>query len=70
MCGVWPPLHPVFLECEMNVNTRAFIENSSNGHYIAAWSGAGISPTHPSTYADAYAIANTVSVNQYIYINP
>jgi len=55
---------------EMSRRTAAFIENSSNGHYIAAWSGAGISPTHPSTYADAYAIANTVSVNQYIYINP
>mgnify|MGYP000885754322 FL=1 len=39
----------------MNVNTRAFIENSSNGHYIAAWRDIAESTgTHPSTYDAAY----------------
>ena len=59
----------------MNVNTRAFIENSSNGHYIAAWRDddpptPGPTIVHPTSHSSARDIASLVASEKYIFINP
>ena|GEM_PF-2649301 len=60
---------------EMSRRTHAFIQNSNNGHYIAAWKDKKKDtqdPTiiHPSTHDEAQAFTSAISDGKYIFINP
>lgn len=54
---------------EMSKLTHAFIQNSNNGHYIAAWRN-GNDTGHPITHSVASSYTSTVNSSLYIYINP
>ena len=53
---------------EMSANTKAFIENSSNGYYMEAWRD-GNEPSHPSTLEKAKETVASVDEKRYIFIN-
>jgi len=53
----------------MSKLTHAFIQNSNNGHYIAAWNNDNRS-THPVTHDDAQTDAENISPNKFLFINP
>lgn len=66
---------PRFFGVRDECNTKAFIENSNNGHYIAAWRDddpptPGPTIVHPTSHSSAMDIASLVASEKYIFINP
>ncbi len=54
---------------QMSANCAAFIQNSSNGHYIAAWRDRN-EAMYPSSHSVAESYTSNINADKYIFINP